>query len=78
MVEPALQMDGVPARHQTAILENPQFAWSVVACSDDFMEGIFQRNRVIVSSLVLLAKRGVGRESVKDAILTYFYSAFIC
>lgn len=78
MVEPALQMDGVPARHQTAILENPQFARSVVACSDDFMEGVFQRDRVIVGSLVLLANRDVGRESVKDAGLTYFYSVFIC
>lgn len=61
VVEPAVQVDGVPAWHQAAVLENPQLSRGVVACGDDFMEGVFQRHRVVVSSLVLGGK-GVGRE----------------
>lgn len=61
VVKPALQVDGVPAWHQTAVLENPQFSRGVVACGDDFMEGVFQRHGVIVSSLVLKDQQG-GRE----------------
>lgn len=57
VVEPALQVDGVPAWHQAAVLENPQLSRGVVACGDDFMEGVFQRHRVVVSSLVLEGKR---------------------
>lgn len=61
VVKPALQVDGIPAWYQTAVLENPQFSRGVVACGDDFMEGVFQRHRVVVSSLVLMDQQG-GRE----------------
>lgn len=61
VVKPAFQVHGVPAGHQTAVLENPQFSRGVVACGDDFMEGVFQRHRVVVSSLVLADQQG-GQE----------------
>lgn len=57
IVEPALQVDGVPAWHQTAILEDPQFDWRVVACRDDVVERVLQCHWVVVGSLVLLAGR---------------------
>lgn len=63
IVEPALQMDGVPARHQTAILKDPQFYWRIVACGDDIVEGELQCHGVIVSSLVLL--RGSKEKEMK-------------
>ncbi len=37
-----------------------------MACSDDVMEGVFQRHRVIVGSLVLWADREARRESFKE------------
>lgn len=73
IVEPALQVDGVPAWHQTAVLEDPQFDWSVVARGDDVMEGVFQRHRVIVGSLVLRADGEVRRMS-----LNKFLAALLC
>lgn len=60
IVEPALQVDGVPAWHQTAILENSQFDRRVVACRDDIVERVLQCHWVIVGSLVLLAGRRRG------------------
>lgn len=65
MVEPALQVDGVPAWHQTAILKDPQFHWRLVACGDDVAEGVFQRHRVIVGSLVLRVYREGRRMSLE-------------
>lgn len=63
IVEPALQVDGIPAWHQTAILEDPQFYRRVVACGDDVMERVLQCHWVIVGSLVLLA--GSEEEEIK-------------
>lgn len=59
-VEPAIQVDGVPAGHQAAVLEDAQSDRRVVACSDDIMEGVLQRHRVIVGSLVLCAVREIN------------------
>lgn len=69
VVKPALQVDGVPAWHQAAVLENPQFSRGVVACGDDFMEGVFQRHRVVVSSLVLKDQQG-GREGCRPTSIS--------
>lgn len=51
--EPALQVCGVQAGHQTAALKNPQFDWRVPASSDDIMECIFLGHGIIMSPLVL-------------------------
>lgn len=68
IVEPALQVDGVPAWHQAAVLEDPQFSWRVVACGDHVVERVLQCHRVVVGSLVLWAAKGRrGNENVATA-----------
>lgn len=68
IVEPALQVDGVPAWHQAAILEDPQLYWCLMACGDDVVERVLQCHWVIMGSLVLLAgRRRRGNENAGTA-----------
>ena len=53
VVEPAFQVDRIEAWNQTAILEDMQFGWSIMTCSDDLVEGVLQSYGVIMCSLVL-------------------------
>lgn len=39
-IEPALQVDGVPAGNQTSILENSEFNRSIAGRRDDLMERV--------------------------------------
>lgn len=51
--EPALDVGGIPARDQAAVLEGAQFQGCVGPSSDHLMESVLQGYRVIVGSLVL-------------------------
>lgn len=42
VAKPPVQVGGVQARHQTAVLEHPQLDGGVMASSDDIMESILQ------------------------------------
>ena len=55
--EPALDVGGVPARHQAAVLEGAQFQGCVGPSSDHLMESVLQGYRVIMGSLVLQTSR---------------------
>jgi hypothetical protein len=46
-------VDGVPAWHQTAVLEHTQFYRGIMGSRDDIMEGVLQSHRVIMGTLVL-------------------------
>lgn len=59
-VEPALDVCGVPARHQAAVLQGPELRSSLRSCCDHLMEGVFQGNWVIMSSLVLSGRSKAG------------------
>lgn len=66
VTEPALQVCRVKAGHKTAILQNPQFDWDVMAGGDDIMEGVFLGHGVIVGSLVLEQSRNNGVVKKQD------------
>jgi len=59
-VEPALDVGGIPARHQAAVLQGPELRSSLGSCRDHLVEGVFQGDQVIVSSLVLSGMSKVG------------------
>lgn len=52
-VEPALNVRGVPARHQAAVLQGPELGSSLGPGRDHLVEGVLQGHRVVVGSLVL-------------------------
>lgn len=58
--EPALNVGGVPAGDQAAVLEGPQLQGRVRPSRDHLVEGVLQGHWVIVGSLVLQA-RGQGQ-----------------
>ena len=58
MAEPAAQVCGIPARHQTATLQHTQLDGGIASRGDDIIEGVFQGNRVIMGSLVLEGEGG--------------------
>lgn len=59
-VQPALDVGGVPARHQAAVLQGPELRSSLRSRRDHLMEGVFQGDRVIMSSLVLSGMSKAG------------------
>lgn len=58
--EPALDVGGVPAGDQAAVLEGAQFQGCVRPSRDNLMESVLQGYRVIVGSLVLQTGRERG------------------
>lgn len=52
-VQPALDVGGIPAWYQAAVLQGPQLRSSLRSSCDHLMEGVFQGNWVIVGSLML-------------------------
>lgn len=52
-VEPALDVRGVPAWHQAAVLQGPELRSSLRPGRDHLVEGVLQGYRVVVGSLVL-------------------------
>lgn len=52
-VEPALDVRGVPARHQAAVLQGPELGSGLGPGRDHLVEGVLQGHRVVVGSLVL-------------------------
>lgn len=51
--QPALQVSWVPAREQASALQVAQFLRGLGFCRDHLEEGVIERHRVIVSTLVL-------------------------
>lgn len=64
--EPVLNVDGVPAWDQAAVLESTQLQGSVRPSCDHLVEGVLQRHWVVVGSLVLRA-RGEGQHVPRRA-----------
>lgn len=58
--EPVLNVDGVPAWNQAAILESTQLQGSIRPSCDHLVEGVLQGHWVVMGSLVLRA-RGEGQ-----------------
>ena len=51
--EPALDVGGIPAGDQAAVLEGTQFQGCIWRSCDHLVEGVLQGHRVIMGSLVL-------------------------
>lgn len=52
-VQPALDVGGIPAWHQAAVLQGPQLCSSLRPSCDHLVEGVLQGDRVVVGSLML-------------------------
>lgn len=59
-VQPALDVGGVPAWHQAAVLQGPELRSSLGSRRDHLVEGVFQGNWVVMSSLVLSGMSKAG------------------
>lgn len=65
--EPALNVGGVPAGDQAAVLQGTQLRGRVGPGRDHLVEGVLQGHGVIVGSLVLRARGEVGRSLGRQA-----------
>lgn len=64
--EPVLNVDGIPAWNQAAVLESTQLQGSVRPSCDHLVEGVLQGHWVVMGSLVLRA-RGEGQHVTRRA-----------
>lgn len=59
-VQPALDVGGVPAWHQAAVLQGPELRSSLGSSRYHLVEGVFQGDWVVMSSLVLSGMSEAG------------------